>query len=160
MPRQHHRHICTWSTGHRREGRIPTIYEKFRDWIPVLLRWGTYCKFGPKFRDKLHVFPIFLWLTFPSYIYILSPWRIIPGSTTGTINIKSHNCKHKIGSADISLSFDDNKDFNWIINFDMLMVSAECFKQIQILKQKLLHQKLHAQAKDYLKRFWRPVSDK
>ena len=29
-------------------------------------------------------------------------------------------CKNKIGSADISLSFDDNKDFNWMINFDIL----------------------------------------
>src|ERR1044072_9629839 len=73
---------------------------------------------------------------------------------------KGGDCKNKNGSAGISLCFDDNKDFNYMINFDVLMVAAECFKQILILKQKSLHQKLHAQAKDYLKRFSRPVSVK
>ena len=33
-------------------------------------------------------------------------------------------CKNKFGSAGISLSFDDNKDFNCMINFDMPMVAA------------------------------------
>ena len=60
----------------------------------------------------------------------------------------------------IYLCFDDNKDFNCMINFDMLMVAAECFKQVLIFKQKSLIQKLQAQAKDYPKRFWRPDSDK
>ena len=62
-------------------------------------------------------------------------------------------CKNKNGSACISLCFDDNKDLNCMINFDMLMVAAECFKQVLIFKQKSLIQKLQAQAKDYPKRF-------